>query len=152
MAAANPDRGNAMPDLKHIVLVQAAPEQVYAAVATQAGMQSWWTADTRMEDKVGGKAEFGFENGQMVFRMTIEQLDPGRCVILRCHGDQVEWNGTTLRWDISDAADGRSTLCFVHGGWREATDFCSSCNAMWGNLMYRLKDAVEGHGRGPQWT
>jgi hypothetical protein len=39
----------------------------------------------------------------------------------------------------------------VHSGWREVTDFCTSCNAMWGNLMFRLKDSVEGNSRGPQW-
>jgi uncharacterized protein YndB with AHSA1/START domain len=144
--------GNPVPDLKHIVPVNATSDQVYAAVATEAGMQGWWTADTRMEEKVGGKAEFGFENHQHVFRMTIEKLEPGRCVILRCHGEQPEWNGTMLRWDVDDNGDGATTLRFVHSGWREVTEFCSSCNAMWGNLMFRLKDNVEGHGRGPQWT
>jgi uncharacterized protein YndB with AHSA1/START domain len=141
---------NIMPDLRHIVPVQAAPDRVYAAVATEAGMRSWWTADTQMEEKVGGKAEFGFDNRQFVFRMTIEKLDPDRCVIMRCHGDAEEWNSTMLRWDVSQG-NGATTLCFVHSGWRELTDFCSSCNAMWGNLMFRLKDSVEGNGRGPQW-
>jgi hypothetical protein len=103
-----------------------------------------------MEEKVGGKAEFGFEKHQMVFRMTIEKLDSGRCVIMRCHGDQPEWNGTTLRWDVL-AGDGETTLRFTHSGWREATDFCTACNSMWGNLMFRLKDSVEGGPRGPQW-
>jgi uncharacterized protein YndB with AHSA1/START domain len=140
-----------MPDLKHIVPINATPDQVYAAVATQAGMRSWWTVDTQMEEKVGGKAEFGFENHQYVFRMTIEKLDPGRCVVMRCHGEQPEWNGTTLRWDVIKG-DGATTLGFMHSGWREVTDFCSSCNAMWGNLMFRLKDSVEGNSRGPQWT
>ena len=142
-----------MADLKHIVPIHATPEKVYAAVGTQAGMRSWWTGDTQMDEKVGGKAEFGFDKRQMVFRMTIDKLDPGRCVIMRCHGDQAEWNGTTLRWDIikSDSAGGATTLRFVHSGWREMTDFCTSCNSMWGNLMFRLKDSVEGKGRGPQW-
>jgi len=139
-----------MPDLKHIVLISAAPEKVYAAVATQAGMRGWWTADTQMEEKVGGKAEFGFDKRAAVFRMTVETLDPGR-VVLRCHGDQPEWNGTTLTWDVSKNEDG-TNLVFVHSGWRELTEFCSSCNAMWGNLMYRLKDSAEGAGRGPQWN
>src|SRR5215467_14215146 len=92
-----------MASLKFTVPINAPPEKVYAAVATQAGMRSWWTADTKMEEKVGGKAEFGFEKHQMVFRMTIERLDPGRCVVMTCHGDQPEWNGTTLRWDIARA-------------------------------------------------
>jgi uncharacterized protein YndB with AHSA1/START domain len=139
-----------MPDLKYIVPVNATPEKVYAAVATQAGMKSWWTADTHMEEKVGGKADFGFENHQFVFHMTIEKLDPGRCVVMRCHGDQPEWNGTTLRWDVREG-DGATTLYFTHSGWREVTDFCASCNAMWGNLLFRLKDSVEGNARGAQW-
>jgi hypothetical protein len=83
--------------------------------------------------------------------MTVELLDPSRRVMLRCHGDQPEWNGTTLTWEVVGHDDG-TTLTFVHGGWRELTAFCSSCNAMWGNLMYRLKDSAEGKGRGPQWT
>jgi uncharacterized protein YndB with AHSA1/START domain len=140
-----------MADLKFTVPINAPPEKVYAAVATQAGMRSWWTADTTMEEKVGGKAEFGFEKHQMVFRMTIEKLDPGRCVVMRCHGDQPEWNGTTLRWDIAKGDSGGTIIRFVHSGWREVTDFCTSCNAMWGNLMFRLKDSVEGNSRGPQW-
>ena len=142
-----------MAEIKHIVPINAAPGKVYAAVATQSGMRSWWTADTQMEERVGGRAEFGFERHQFVFRMTIDRLDPGRCVIMSCHGDQPEWNGTTLRWDIvkSETGDGVTTLRFVHSGWREITDFCASCNAMWGNLMFRLKDSVEGNGRGPQW-
>src|SRR5882724_5746723 len=140
-----------MPDLKHIVLISAAPEKVYAAVATQAGMRSWWTADTQMEEKVGGKAEFGFDKRSAVFRMTVETLDPSHRVVLRCHGDQPEWNGTTLTFDVVKNEDG-TNLIFVHSGWRELTEFCSNCNAMWGNLMYRLKDSSEGLGRGPQWN
>jgi uncharacterized protein YndB with AHSA1/START domain len=140
-----------MADLKFIVPINAASDRVYAAVATQAGMRAWWTADTHMEETVGGEAEFGFEKRAAIFRMTIEKLDPDRCVIMRCHGDHPEWNGTTLRWDIARNEDGGATLHFVHAGWREATDFCLSCNAMWGNLMFRLKDSLEGKGRGPQW-
>jgi uncharacterized protein YndB with AHSA1/START domain len=141
-----------MADLKFIVPINADPAKVYAAVATQAGTRTWWTADTQMEKKVGGKAEFGFEKRAVVFRMTIERLDPGRCVVMNCHGDHPEWNGTTLRWDIAKAEDASGAILrFVHGGWREVTDYCSSCNAMWGNLLFRLKDGLEGSGRGPQW-
>jgi len=141
-----------MADLNFIVPINASPDKVYAAVATQAGMRTWWTADTQMEEAVGGKAEFGFEKHAAIFRMTIEKLDPGRCVIMKCHGGQPEWNGTELRWDITSNEDGGATLRFAHTGWRAVTDFCSSCNAMWGNLMFRLKDSLEGKDRGPQWT
>jgi uncharacterized protein YndB with AHSA1/START domain len=149
----NPAQGNGalMADLQFIVSINADPDKVFAAVATQTGMRNWWTADAHMDEVVGGKAEFAFERRAVIFRMTIEKLDPGRCIVMKCHGDQPEWNGTTLRWDVADNQDGGATLRFVHSGWRDVTDFCSSCNAMWGNLMFRLKDSVEGKGRGPQW-
>lgn len=140
-----------MPDLKHVVTIGAAPEKVYALVGTQAGMRSWWTADTQMEAKRGGKAQFGFDKRAVIFRMTIEALEPARRVVMSCQGDPDEWNGTTLTWDLSQDADG-TKMIFVHGGWRTLTEFCSSCNTMWGNLMFRLKDTAEGNGRGPQWT
>ncbi len=60
-----------MADLKHQIPIDATPEKVYASIASQNGMQSWWTADTKMDEKVGGKAEFGFNKRQMVFRMKI---------------------------------------------------------------------------------
>ena len=67
-----------MAEIKHQIPIQAPPEKVYAAIATQAGLRGWWTADTTADDKVGGKAEFGFDRRGMVFRMNIEKLDPAR--------------------------------------------------------------------------
>jgi uncharacterized protein YndB with AHSA1/START domain len=92
-----------MADIRHQIAIEAPPEEVYAALATQAGLRSWWTADTIADHKTGGKAEFGFDQHSMVFRMTIERLDPNRQVIWDCHGDNPEWVGTTLTWTISPA-------------------------------------------------
>lgn len=102
-----------MPDLKHVVTISAAPEKVYALVAMQAGMRSWWTADTQMEEKIGGKAEFGFDKRAVIFRMTVKALDPARRVVMTCQGDPDEWNGTTLTFDVSKDEDG-TKLIFVH--------------------------------------
>jgi uncharacterized protein YndB with AHSA1/START domain len=140
-----------MVDLKYQVPVEAPPAKAYAAVATQKGMQGWWTADTKMDEKAGGKVEFGFDKRGMVFRMKVEKLVPGKMVVMTCHGDHPEWDGTTLTWTIARDGD-TSVLQFTHGGWKSTTEFCAGCNAMWGNLMFRLKDLVEGNSRGPQWT
>jgi hypothetical protein len=34
------------------------------------GLRSWWTADTKADEKTGGNAEFGFDKRGIVFRMT----------------------------------------------------------------------------------
>jgi len=142
---------NAMPDLMHQIPINASPQKVYGALATQAGLASWWTADTRAEEKVGGEAEFAFDKRSAVFRMTIKTLDPGKQVVWSCHGDHPEWAGTKLTWTITP--DGRgSVLRFTHGDWKSSTEMLAICNSTWGELMYRLKGYLEGRNPGPHWT
>lgn len=139
-----------MAELRHQIPINASPEKVYAAIATAAGLRGWWTADSAAEEKVGGKAEFGFDNREMVFRMTIERLEPGREVVWTCHGDSLEWAGTRFIWTIS--RDGGVTMLrFIQGGWKCMSDYYSLCNSTWGELMYRLKAYVESGRPDPRW-
>jgi uncharacterized protein YndB with AHSA1/START domain len=139
-----------MADIKHQIPIQATPEKVYAAVATQAGLRSWWTADTKADEKVGVKAEFGFDKRGIVFRMKIEKLEPGKLVVWSCHGDHPEWDGTGLRWELSPE-NGGTSVRFTQSNWKAVTDMCATCNSTWGELMYRLKNYVEGRNPGPHW-
>ena len=140
-----------MPEIKHQIPITAAPEKVYAALVTQAGLRGWWTADTHTDGKVGGKAEFGFDNRAMVFRMRIEKLDPDKSVVWSCSGDHPEWKDTILTWHLTGEGNG-TILRFTHSNWKSFSDFCAMCNTTWGELMYRLKDYVEGKNPGPHWT
>lgn len=139
-----------MPELLHEIAIEAPPEKVYPAVATQKGLRGWWTADTTAEEQVGGKAEFGFDKRTLVFRMTIEELAPPKHVVWSCHGDHEEWKGTKLIWDIA-ASDEGSVLRFRHANWKERSSFFATCNSTWGELMYRLKAYAEGKNPGPHW-
>jgi len=139
-----------MTALSHFVPINASPEKVYAAIATQDGNRGWWTADSIVATKVGGKAEFGFDNRGMVFRMNLDRLEPNRAVAMSCSGDHPEWAGTTLDWKIEPTPRG-TALHFTHHGWRDLTDFCAGCNSMWGNLMFRLKRFAETGQPDPQW-
>jgi uncharacterized protein YndB with AHSA1/START domain len=139
-----------MAELRHQILIKAAPAKVYAAIATPAGLAGWWTADSKTEDKVGGKAEFGFDKRATVFHMKIDKLEETKRVVWSCHGDPPEWDGTTLTWELSPQREG-TTLHFTHGNWKSATDYYAMCNSTWGELVYRLKDYVEGKNPGPHW-
>ena len=141
-----------MPDIKHFIPLATTPDKVFATLTTQNGLGSWWTADTTITPKVGGTAEFGFDKRGMLFRMKIESLETDRLVVMSCHGDHPEWAGTRLTWEIEPAGDGETHLRFTHANWKAVTDFCASCNTMWGQLMFRMKDYLEGRARGPQWT
>jgi uncharacterized protein YndB with AHSA1/START domain len=139
-----------MVDIRHQIPIAAAPEKVYAALATSTGLKGWWTVDSKADDRVGGKAEFGFDKRGMVFRMTVDKLEPCKEVVWSCDGDHPEWRGTTLTWTIA-REDGGSTLRFTHGGWKSVSDFCAACNSTWGELMYRLKAYVESGRADPHW-
>lgn len=139
-----------MADLHHEISIDASPEKVYEAIATQEGLRGWWTGDSVAESRVGSVAEFGFYNRQFLFRMRIDELTPDKRVVWSCLGDHDEWRGTRLTWDIS-RKNGATLLHFVHGNWRSTTNFFASCNSTWGMLMYRLKDYVEGKASGPYW-
>jgi uncharacterized protein YndB with AHSA1/START domain len=138
-------------EMRHQIPIKAAPEKVYAAITTPTGLRGWWTADTKADEKAGGKAEFGFDKRGMVFRMTIDKLEPGKSVVWRCYGDHPEWDGTTLTWNIAQEGD-VTVLRFNHSGWKAVTDFYASCNSTWGELMFRLKNYAEGRKPGPHWT
>jgi uncharacterized protein YndB with AHSA1/START domain len=139
-----------MAELRHQIPINATPERVFAALATQAGLRNWWTVDATADEKVGGKADFGFDNRQTVFRMKIEMLEPGKQVVWSCHGEQPEWNGTVLRWDI--AREGKVTMLrLTQGGWKSMSEMYAMCNSSWGELMHRIRDYVEGKNPGPHW-
>jgi uncharacterized protein YndB with AHSA1/START domain len=140
-----------MNEIRHLIPIEAPPARVYAALATSSGLRGWWTADSVADEVAGGRAEFGFEKRAVVFRMTIETLDPNRRVVWRCHGDNPEWNGTTLTWSIEPENAG-SRLRFTQSGWRDMSDWVAACNSTWGELMYRLKNYVEGRSPGPHWA
>ena len=139
-----------MAEIKHQINIKAAPDKAYAAVATQAGLRGWWTADTTADERIGGKAQFGFDKRGLLFHMTIDTLDPGKRVVWTCHGDHPEWNGTVLSWDFIPQSGG-TTVRFTHSQWKAISEFCAMCNSTWGELMYRLKDYVEGRNPGPHW-
>jgi uncharacterized protein YndB with AHSA1/START domain len=139
-----------MTTIKHQITINTSPDKVYAALATQAGLRQWWTADTNADGKAGGKAEFGFDKGGMVFRMKIEELIPDKRVVWSCYGDHPEWDGTVLTWTLKPEGS-RTILRFAQSNWKNYSDFCATCNSTWGELMYRLKDYVEGRNPGPHW-
>lgn len=140
-----------MVEIRHFIAIEATPKDVYEALTTDRGLGAWWTADSKAERRVEGSAEFGFDNREVVFRMKIEELEPERRVVWSCEGDNPEWAGTRLTWEI-EAAEAATHLRFVQSGWRKITDFAASCNSMWGELLFRLKDYLEGKGPGPRWT
>ncbi len=140
-----------MADMLHEIEIDATPEKVYEAIAMESGLRGWWTTDTETQPEVGSLAMFGFGSRSLVLRMRIEELRRDGRVRWTCVGDDPEWRGTELVFDIGPSPHG-TRLRFRHGGWQATDGGFATCNTTWGELLNRLKSYVEGRNPGPRFT
>jgi len=139
-----------MPDLLHQILIEAPREAVLRALTTQEGLQSWWTAAVVARPQVGHINIFGFEEGEVEFHFRVDELGEqgGRWTCVAAPKVPEEWVGTVIHFTIESAEEGVA-LRFGHLGWRRTDGAMTRCNAVWGELMHRLRDFAEGRSRGP---
>jgi len=131
-------------DILHRVKIASPPQTVFDLITTPEGVAVWWTEDCTCEPRAGSEAVFRFVGGDVVFRMRIDEFEPGRRVAWTCVGDYDEWNGTTLSWDLEPTEDSGTMLNFAHRGWATTEKEYPECNASWGNLLHMIKDHLEG--------
>jgi uncharacterized protein YndB with AHSA1/START domain len=140
-----------MADSLHEIPVAADPQAVYRAWTTAEGLSAWWTKGSRVAGRPGGVNVFVFDGGNVEFHFRVDEQVEGRKV--RWTGVEAEkmpgeWVGTRIEVDLAPA-DGGTRMRFGHKGWKSVDGMYCVCNTTWGELMYRLRDACEGKGRGP---
>jgi hypothetical protein len=133
-----------MADITHMIRVGAPIDRVAALVGTADGFTKWWAEDVTTAPD--GTVSLGFFNRQTIYVLRPLESSANR-VTWRVESGH-EWAGTDIRFDL--ATDKSATvLRFSHANWRAVTDYFTSCNTTWGELMFRVAGAAEGHGRGP---
>ena len=130
-----------MPEIKHLVMIDAPVPVVYLALTEPDGLSGWWTTDTVAKPIVGSIAGFRFGD-RYHNTMRVENLEPDSRVEWTCLDGDPEWVGTTFVFDL-ESREGSTVLRFTHGNWREATDFFAACNYNWGFYMRSLKSYCE---------
>ena len=140
-------------DLIHRIGVAAPADDIYRALTTEAGIKGWWTTDVKMDQAVGGRALFGFEQHSIEFKMRIEQLTPPSRVRWKCEdSNSPDWIGTTQEFQLEAQDDGEVLLKFCHAGWERGGDHCYYCNTTWGHLLVCLKQYAEHGMKNPYFT
>jgi uncharacterized protein YndB with AHSA1/START domain len=134
-----------MADILHrIGVTSSSPDEVYAALTTLDGLSGWWARDTTGETGVSGVIAFRFGPGG--FDMKVAELAPGKKVLWEVVDGPVEWIGTEVSFEISQAADFTIVL-FEHRGWAEPVEFMYHCSTKWAVFLLSLKQLLEtGHG------
>lgn len=136
-----------MAQIRHSIVIDAAPAVVHALVSSGDGFSRWWAADVT-QTGADGTADLGFFNRATIYRLKpVQIVAPGEAR-WRCETGQ-EWIGTELLFQLTQQKPDQTLLRFTHAAWQSETDYFVSCTTVWGELMFRLKAAAEGHGRGP---
>lgn len=144
-ASPGPAKATTRLDILHQISVRAPPQQVLAAVTTQAGLQSWWTASCTVKPEIGFINVFRFHQGEVEFHFRVDEQTPTHVAWTCVRAAKVpeEWVDTRLTFDLS-ANDGGTLLRFAHRGWRSIEGGYVDCNTVWGALMHRLWSRAEG--------
>jgi hypothetical protein len=114
-----------MPSILFRTTVDAHPDQVYAALATQDGLAGNWTDQLEVPEETGAVARFGFgPDWDKTLELRIDALDPG---------------------------DGGTVVHFTHGGWPEqaADGEMAMCGYTWAMIINRLARQVARGERAP---
>jgi len=134
-----------MPDILHLLPIEAAPRKIFEALSTAEGVRAWWTRDADLGTKVGDHGEFRFPKygPHAITRVTIETLDAPRRVEWTCTSSfYTEWQGTTISFGLKPS-DGRTLLFFTHCGYPRADETFALFNMGWAYYLVSLKRYVE---------
>lgn len=127
-----------MAEILHDFPVNTSPERVFAAFATPAGLDTWWT------ERAAGRPELGAEY-QLRFgpaydwRARVTRCMPGREFELELTQAMPDWVGSKVGVRLEGTASG-TQVRFYHAGWPEADEHfrvSSYCWAMYLRVMKR---------------
>ena len=92
-----------MPDILHLVKIQAPAERAYKALTSADGIRNWWTRDAGLDPRIGGVGEFRFYDGKSTTRIEVVELHPQA---------RVSWRTPVTRPSISRGIFARARTLF----------------------------------------
>jgi uncharacterized protein YndB with AHSA1/START domain len=130
-----------MPDIVQLFSIKSAPEKIYAAVSSPAGLDAWWTKRCSGKAQEGARYELFFGPGYD-WRAVVSQCIPDRKFELRFISAHEDWQGARVGFALEEKG-GATEVRFHHLGWPAANDhFQASCYC-WAMYLRLLKRYVE---------
>jgi uncharacterized protein YndB with AHSA1/START domain len=137
-----------MSSILHRLTIDAAPTHVQELVATNEGIERWWTGHpVDGDDSVGGQIAVSFGD-RTAATFEILERTPER-IVWRCIGGPHDWIETHITFTFEPRPEGGTTLRFTHEGWQEETDLMYGCSTNWAAYLMSLKSGAESHGFNP---
>jgi uncharacterized protein YndB with AHSA1/START domain len=129
--------------------IRAPRARVFDAIATLDGLRGWWTPRVTGSDQEGGVIRLAFEGLDEHIDLQVLVTRPPVEVewsIVR-HTSIEEWNGTSLRFELSALTDGICVVAFCHRGLTPKLACYEDCALGWKHFLASLVALAE-QGRG----
>lgn len=139
-------------DITHNLKISASAETIYNAVATQAGINGWWSKDSTVGETEGERSLLKFDKQGTIVEMGFQTvtLAPNEKVVWECtENANPAWLGTKIITEISD--DG--SVVFSHAGFDEkwkGQEAFEMTKGGWDHFVSSLKAYCES-GTGQPW-
>jgi len=133
-----------MPSIKHRIIYEVQPEQLFRALTTLEGLSAWWTrAESDHPSEANNMINFRFgPDGEHVVQMKVAEVTAPTRVVWKCIAGP--WEATDNFTFSIDSDTRGSALTFENSGWSNQDDFYAHCNAKWGFfLTVSLKNYLE---------
>lgn len=140
-----------MPDIHHLLRIQAPCEKVYAALTTAEGIRNWWTRDAELDAHVGGTGAFRFYEGKGITRVRIDALATDARVAWTVTASNAPggWDGTTITFDLKPDG-GATALALAHRGFEDANEGYALVSTGWAYYLVSLQQYLEAGQGTPQ--
>jgi uncharacterized protein YndB with AHSA1/START domain len=127
-------------EVREEITLDATPEQVWNAIATGPGVDSWFMGRNEIEQRQGGKATMDFGEGQMA--STITAFEPLKRFATRSDPGP-DGGFMAFEYLIEGRDQGTTVLKFVHSGFLGQDDWETEYDALKvGDRMYLDKLAI----------
>jgi len=131
-----------MKKILHVVSVASPCDEVFAAIATRAGLSSWWSTRVDGSGELGRELRFTF-HGDFHPVMRVTTLTQNERVEWTCASGHEPWQDNTFSFAL-EAVDAAARLTFVQEYARELSDTAyGTYNFNWGYYLNSLKRFCE---------
>ena len=126
-----------MKKIIHFLRIHAAPESVFNAITTEAGLSSWWSTAVSI-DQTDSVIHFRFA-GDFNPDMKVTKIEANRLVEWSCTAGHDNWQENTFSFELREISS-ETNLMFVQVYAQELSDeVYGTYNFNWGYYLQSLK-------------
>jgi len=131
-----------MADILHDFIVHGTLHQVFHAISTPSGLDSWWSKTTAGHPEIGAHYHFHF-GSHYNWRATVARYIPNEEFELEMTGADPDWLGTRIGFTLAQLPGDAVKVRFQHTGWAEHTDHFRTSSYCWAMYLRLMKRYVE---------